>query len=381
MSTTPHSGPIRVGVIGLGFAGKTALHCYATLPNVQIIALAGQEEERLAQLGTTFAIPHLYHEYEALLARDDLDAVSVCVPNHLHAPVAIAALERGLHVLCEKPLARTSEEAATIVQAAIKANRVLQVVFNHRERNDVQTLKHALDEGQLGEIYYAKAYWMRRRGIPGAGSWFVKKTLAGGGPLIDLGSHMLDMVLFLLNEPTALTVSATTYNKLAVQGLGVDPKAQKSGAEHRFDVEDLATAFVRFSNGTTLLLETSWATHSRAQNDYGIVLYGTAGGAEISARNYTTENTLTIFQDRDGAPTEIRPQVQGGGFHQAVVSSFLDKIVSGNWSRYNGSEGLRRVRIIDACYASAAQGREVLLAEEPVSFPQVHDTPHPHTER
>ncbi len=361
MSNIQYTGPIRVGVIGLGFAGETALKCYNILPNVQIIALAGLEEERLAQLGATFAIPHLYQHYEELLARDDLDAVSIGVPNHLHAPVAIAALERGLHVLCEKPLARTGEEAATIVEAAIKADRVLQVVFNHRERNDIHTLKRYIDEGQLGDIYYAKAYWMRRRGIPGSGSWFVNKNMAGGGPLIDLGNHILDTALYLLNEPTVVTASATTYNKLAVQGLGVDPKAQKSGADNRFEVEDLATAFLRLSNGATLLLETSWATHSNVQNDYGIVLYGTAGGAEIRVQNYNTENTLTIFKDIAGAPAEIRPQVQGGGFHNAVVSSFIDKIVSGNWSLYNGSEGLRRVRIIDACYASALQGREVTL--------------------
>ena len=361
MTDKPQNGPIRVGVIGLGFAGATALKCYASLPNVQIVALAGQEEERLTQLGTTFAIPHLYKQYEELLARDDLDAVSIGVPNNLHAPVAIAALERGLHVLCEKPLARTGTEAAAIVQAAIKANRVLQVVFNHRERDDVHTLKRYINEGQLGEIYYAKAYWMRRQGIPGAGSWFVNKEIAGGGPLIDLGSHVLDMALYLLDEPSVVTASASTYNKLGMQGIGIDPRAQKSGANHKYEVEDLATAFLRLSTGATLLLESSWATHSSAQNDYGIVLYGTQGGAELRVRHYHTENTVTIFKDVDGAPIDIHPNVQGGGFHNAVVSSFIDKIVSGNWSLYNGSEGLRRVRIIDACYDSAAQGKEVTL--------------------
>jgi predicted dehydrogenase len=361
MADIQYKGLIRVGVIGLGFAGTTALQCYSTLPNVQIIALAGLEEERLAQLGATFAIPYLYKHYEDLIARDDLDAVSIGVPNHLHAPIAIAALEHGLHVLCEKPLARTSTEATAIVQAAIKADRVLQVVFNHRERDDVHTLKRFLDEGQLGEIYYAKAYWMRRQGIPGAGSWFVSKEMAGGGPLIDLGSHMLDMALYLLNEPSVVTASASTHNKLGMQGVGIDPRARKSGAENRYEVEDLATAFLRLSTGATLLLESSWATHSSAQNDYGIVLYGTSGGAEMRVRDYKTDNTLTIFKDIDGTPTDIHPTVQGGGFHNAVVSSFIDKIVSGNWSLYNGREGLRRVRIIDACYTSALQGREVIM--------------------
>src|SRR5689334_6804397 len=202
---------IRVGVIGLGFGGESALKSFRQLPDVEIVALAGLEEDRLAYLGKTYEVPHLYREYQDLLARDDLDAVSIGVPNHLHAPIAIAALQRGLHVLCEKPLARSAEEAETIVQAAVEANRVLQVVFNHRERGDVQTLKHYIDEGKLGRIYYAKAYWMRRNGIPGAGSWFVSKAKSGGGPLIDLGVHVLDMALYLLGEPEVVTVSASTY--------------------------------------------------------------------------------------------------------------------------------------------------------------------------
>ncbi len=324
-------------------------------------ALACLEEDRLASLGKTYEVPHLYARYEDLLEQEELDALSIAVPNSLHAPIALAALERGLHVLCEKPLARNSEEAETMVQAATRANRVLRVVFNHRERNDVQTLKRYITEGNLGTIYYAKAYWMRRRGIPGMGSWFVNKQIAGGGPLIDLGVHVLDIALFLLGEPEVTRVTASTYNELGSRGVGFNLKAGKSGGGSNFEVEDLATAFIRLSTGGTLLLETSWATHSSAQDDYGIVLYGTEGGADIRAQKYNTTDTLTIYTDVAGLPSKISPQVQGGEFHAAVTRDFIDIINSGNWSLHNGSDGLRRARIIDACYASAQQGREVIL--------------------
>ncbi|GAC1373626.1 MAG: Gfo/Idh/MocA family oxidoreductase [Ktedonobacteraceae bacterium] len=361
MSGASDKSTIRVGIIGLGFGGESALKGYQRLPNVEVVALAGLEEERLAQLGKTYEIPHLYRHYEELLQRDDLDAVSIAVPNSLHAPIALAALERGLHVLCEKPLARNSEEAEAMVQAATRANRVLRVVFNHRERNDVQTLKQYIAEGKLGTIYYARAYWMRRRGIPGVGTWFVNKQVAGGGPLIDLGVHVLDIALFLLDEPSIVSVTASTYNELGSRGLGFNPNARKSGSGSNFEVEDLATAFMRLSTGATLLLEASWATHSSAQDDYGIVLYGTEAGAEIRVQNYNTTNTLTIYTNTAGVPSEITPHVQGGDFHNAVVREFIASIASGNWSLHNGADGLRRTRIIDACYASALQKREVIL--------------------
>jgi predicted dehydrogenase len=352
---------IRVGIIGLGYGGETALKGYQRVSGVKVMALAGLEDDRLEYLRQTYQIPHVYRDYKDLLENEELDAVSVAVPNILHAPIAIAALEKGLHVLCEKPLARNSEEAELMVQAATRANRVLQVVFNHRERNDVSTLKQYIDEKKLGTIYYAKAYWMRRSGIPGVGTWFSSKKMAGGGPLIDLGVHVLDIALYLLGEPDIVSVSAATYNELGSHGKGFNANSKKTGSGHDYDVEDLGTAFIRLSTGTTLLLESSWATHSSAQDDYGVVLYGTESGAEIRAINYNATDTLTIYTDIAGAPAEIRPHVAGGAYHNAVVEEFIAHIRGGNWSLYNGSDGLRRARVIDACYASALQGREITL--------------------
>lgn len=352
---------LRAGVIGLGYGGEMHLRGYAQLPNVEIVALAGLEEKRLHELGSMFDVPNLYRYDSELLSRDDLDIVSVCVPNSLHAPIAIKALERGAHVLCEKPLARTTEEAESMVRAARCANRVLQTVYNHRMRSDVAVLKRAIDEGQLGHIYYAKASWMRRRGIPGAGTWFVNKELAGGGPLIDLGVHVLDMSLHLLDEPEIVTVTASTYDELGKRGKGVDVASRKTGAGNTFEVEDLATAFLRLSNGATLLVEASWATHSSAGDDFGVTLYGTEGGAEIRVQNYNWQDTLRIYTDVAGVPSEIRPRLTKGEGHIAVVRNFVQAITDGNWSLHDGSEGLRRVQVVDACYASALQGREIVL--------------------
>ncbi len=356
---------LRVGVVGLGFAGETHLKNYLLQPNVETVALAGKEEEKLRLLGATYGVPNLYGSWEDLVSRDDLDIVSVCTPNHLHAPIAIAALESGKHVLCEKPLARTGVEAETISAAARKAGRVLRVAFNHRERGDVRVLKHYIENGDLGRVYHVKASWMRRRGIPGMGSWFTSKALAGGGPLIDLGVHVLDLALYLLGEPEVRSVSAATYAEFGPSGRGGRGELDdltKTPVGTAYEVEDLATAFIRLEGGATLLLEASWAVHGSAGDDFGLTLYGTEGGAEVRVRNYNWNDTLRIFTDVAGVPAEVAPQLTRGEGHLAVVRDFVNTVRGGDWSREHGEEGLARTRVIDACYASALQGREVGLS-------------------
>ncbi|HEY0474044.1 MAG TPA: Gfo/Idh/MocA family oxidoreductase, partial [Kribbella sp.] len=266
----------------------------------------------------------------------------------------------GLHVLCEKPLARTVAEGTAMVQAAEKAGKVLKVVFNHRQRGDVAALKHQIDEGQLGRIYYAKAHWMRRNGIPGMGGWFTNRELSGGGPLIDLGVHILDMALHLLGEPTVTTVSASTFAELGPRGRGSGPHVVNTLGS-AFEVEDLATAYVRLAGGGALQLETSWATYRAPGDNFGIELFGTEGGAKIDVQDYTTTDTLRIYTDVAGVPAEVRPATGAGLGHRAVVSEFVAIVLSGDWSAHNGSEALLRTQVIDAAYASAQAGREVVL--------------------
>ncbi len=356
------SQSLRVGVVGLGWAGETHVQSYLQVPNVEVVALAGLEADRLASLGATYKVPHMYEDYRELVVRDDLDAISVCAPNYLHAPIAIAALKSGKHVLCEKPLARTGAEAEEIVQAAVEAQRVLQVAFNHRHRGDIQVLKHYIETGGLGRLYHIKASWMRRSGIPTVGSWFTSKQMAGGGPLIDLGVHVLDLALYLLDEPQVAGVSAAAYAELGPRGRG----ARRTGSTKMvvgsvFEVEDLATAFMRLADGGTLLLEASWAVYGSAGNDFGVTLFGTEGGAEIKVKNYNWEDTLRIYTDVAGVPADVHPRLAPPEGHLAVVRNFVEAIRSGDWSAHVGREGLHRTRIIDACYTSAVEGREVVL--------------------
>jgi predicted dehydrogenase len=351
---------LRVGVVGLGFAGRTALEAFSELPDVEVIGLAGLEKDILTSLGEKHGVPHLYERWEDLLETPGLEAVSIGTPTQLHAPIALAALQKGLHVLSEKPLARTVAEGTAMVEASKQAGRVLKVVFNHRERGDVAALKHQIDEGQLGRIYYAKAHWMRRNGIPGMGGWFTNRELSGGGPLIDLGVHILDMALHLMGEPQVSTVSADTFAELGPRGKGSrDPNANTLGSA--FEVEDLATAYLRLKGGGALQLETSWATFRAPGDNFGIELFGTDGGAKIEVQNYTNEDTLRIFTDVGGVPAEVKPATGAGLGHRAVVREFVRIVKSGEWEGQNGSEALLRTEIIDACYASAKAGREVVL--------------------
>jgi predicted dehydrogenase len=360
------TAPLRVGVIGVGWAGQQHLAAYHALADTEIVALAGLEEPVRSKLAAKYAIEHEVAGWEELIALDDLDAISVAVPTFLHAPTAIAALERGLHVLSEKPIARNADEADAMVQAARKAGRVLDVAFNHRQRGDIQKLKSVIDDGALGRPYYAKAWWLRRTGIPTIGSWFTRAELAGGGPLVDIGVHVLDYSLFLLGNPEVAAVTASTYDLLASAGFGSSPNSKKTGAtgEKTFDVEDLASVFIRLADGGTLFVEASWAAHRRDGDEFGITLYGTAGGAELIVDDYAPTGALQVFSDDAGTPIAQRVAAKPGRGHAAVVEQFVDKIRGGDWSRYDGATAAALARVVDACYLSAAEQREIRLNGE-----------------
>ena len=355
--------PLRAGVIGLGYAGEQHLKNYARVPGVEPVALAGLERDHLRELGTRYGVPDLYTSWEDLVSREDLDIVSIGTPNHLHAPIAVAALEGGRHVLCEKPLARNGKEAQQIVEAARAADRAVHTAFTQRERGDVQALKRHVEEGNLGRVYHSKATWMRRNGIPGMGGWFTSKELAGGGPLIDLGVHMVDMALYLMGGPEVESVSCATYAELGPQGRGGRSGSGLMKGDNPYEVEDLATAFLRLSGGATMTLEAGWAVYRESSDDFGVTLYGTEGGAEMLVRNYGTSNTVRIYTDVAGVPAVVMPEIEPREGHYAVVKRFVETIHSGDWKGQHGEDGLDRARIIDACYASALQNREVSMEE------------------
>ncbi len=358
--------PLRAAVIGLG-VGQAHMEAYAALEGVELVAIAGVEDERREELAAKFNVPRHYHDWQDLVADGGIDVVSVAVPTFLHAPMTIAALEAGLHVLSEKPMARDLDEALTMAAAARAAGRVLEVAFNHRRRGDIQALRAVVESGELGKIYHARCEWMRRAGIPALGSWFVNKEMSGGGPLIDLGIHILDYTLALMGEPKVLSASAVTHAALGPRGLG-GAGGSAMQVNSAYEVEDLATVLLRLEGGRSLQLETSWASYRPEGDEFGVTLFGEDGGARIAVNNYTDAALVEIWRDQDGVQADrvIQPEPVAG--HHAVVAEFVAHVQAGpdTWAAHTGAEGLSRTAVLDACYRSAAEGREVAVRYETI---------------
>lgn len=367
MTNQPETQPetLRVGVVGVGWAGRQHLRAYKDMDGVELVALAAMEEDLVRDLKAEYGIPHSFSRWEDLIELEGLDAISVAVPTFLHAPIAIAAFERGLHVLSEKPLARNGQEGLTMVEAARKAHRVLDVAFNHRRRGDIAQLKNLIDVGELGRPYYAKASWLRRSGIPMLGSWFTSPELAGGGPLADIGVHVLDYSLHLLGEPRVLSVSAATHSELGPRGLGGNARYSAMQSSHKFEVEDFAAAFMRLEGGGTLILEAGWAAYRDEDDLLDFMVYGTDGGADLRALGTPSApvGDLRIFKEKNGQNADYVVVAEPGRGHHAVVEDFINAIRGGSavWSEHDGSLALTRALVLDACYESAREQREVRL--------------------
>ena len=356
---------LRVGVIGCG-AGVFHLEGYAEEKRAKVVALAGLDTDRCQELAQRFDIPRIYGDYRELLAQDDIDAVSVVVPNNLHLPVTLAAFEAGKHVIVEKPLARTTEEGEQMVQAAEAHGKVLAVAFQRRHRHDVSIVREQVASGALGRIYYAKAYWLRRAGIPGWGSWFTSREAAGGGPLIDLGVHVLDMALYMMCNPPVVAVSAATYAELGPQGKGNWRNSRRRFAADmaaNYEVEDLAVAMLRFADGATLHLEAAWALYTGMTDEFGVQLYGSNGGARIHSKDYAQVGTLELYGDIGDTAVDSTPRLQERPGHGGIIRDFVDAILNGTPVSPSGAEGLDRVRLIDAIYKSAELGREIAIEQ------------------
>ena len=359
----PTPDVLRVGVVGLGYAGTTHLTSFAGIPGVQVVALAGKETDRLALLGAEYNLPHLFEDWEELVALPELDIVSIATPNALHHPIAVAALAAGKHVFCEKPLALDTAQAAEMVQAAKTHDRVLEVAFNHRRRADVQFARRYLETEGIGRIYHSRATWKRRSGIPGLRSWFTNKAMAGGGALIDLGPHVLDSLLFLLGEPRVVAVSAVTHGELGRAGYGaMNRQEQMASDTGSFEVEDLASALFRLDDGSSVAFEITWAGHTVDDEDISIELLGVDGGIRLFVPRYASDDTLRMYRDVEGTLMTITPEVHvPGGEHPLVITEFVAAVRSGDWDEHRGDFALHRTAVLDACYRSAAEGREVRL--------------------
>lgn len=352
---------LRAGVVGLGWAGQQHMQAYVDLPDTELVAIAGMEDDVAARLAGVLGGPATYRDLDSMLAEQKLDVVSIATPTALHAPMAIQALDAGVHVLSEKPMAETRAAAERMVEAAVRNDRVLDVSYNHRRHGTVQALRKAIDDGLLGTVYYAKAGWLRRQGIPGLGTWFTQKNASGGGPFMDIGVHILDLAMFLLDEPHVTSVTASTYAEFGPRGLGSSVGRPATG-DLAFDVEDLATAFLRLDSGGTLLVETSWAQWIPHDKIY-VDLYGSEGGAHLSwgPGNPNAEGTLEIYTELKDTPAVVLPEILPNGKHERAVADFVATVMSGEWTNARGQDSAHRMAIIDAAYVSGAEKREVLL--------------------
>lgn len=342
---------VNVGIIGVGGIGNVHLGAYAKCPEAKVVAVCDLIEERTERAAAKYDIPKTFKNYKEMLQLPEIDAISICVPNYLHAPMAIDAFEAGKHVICEKPLCINPKDGEAMVEASKKANKKFMTAFNNRFRGDTQTLKRFIEGGELGDIYFGKTGWIRRKGIPGMGSWFTQKAQAGGGPLIDIGVHVLDLALWLMGNPKAVSVTGSTYAMFGCKGEGMGDWGT-SEAGGTCDVEDLACGLIKLDTGATLMLEASWASHIEKDVIF-TNLIGTRGGADV--------DPFRVYKDMHGACVDITPSFPNLSGHEMEIKHWIDCLVNGTKLISTGEHGLEVVRILNAIYKSAATGKEVRL--------------------
>lgn len=346
----------KIAVIGTGSISGAHLQAYAQHPEVELYAVCDINLSRAQGVATQYAVPHVFTDYQELLLDPNIDAVSICTWNNTHALISIAALNAGKHVLIEKPLSQTVAEAEEIEQATKASGKVLQVGFVRRYAENTAVLKSFVDAGELGNIYYAKATCLRRLGNPGG--WFADRGRSGGGPLIDLGVHIIDICWYLMGKPKVKSVSGNTYNNLGnranVQHLEFYKAADYDA--QRNDVEDLANALIRFENGASLLVDVSFTLHAQ-KDELSVVLYGDKGGAEL-------EPALEIISEKFNTILNITPQIDHPTFEfvsgfQNEINHFVDSCLGRHKTLSPVEDGLEMMKIITAIYESARVGREI----------------------
>ncbi|NLG48824.1 MAG: Gfo/Idh/MocA family oxidoreductase [Chloroflexi bacterium] len=345
---------VRIGIIGAGSIARYAhVPGYQAQPNVELVAAADAVPGRAAEFAAEFGIPRAYDSTEEMLNNEQLDAVSVCTPNYAHKDATIAALNAGLHVLCEKPIAMNLAEGREMVETARRLNKVLQIGLHWRFTSEAQALKRFVVGGELGDIYYGEATCMRRRGIPGWGV-FTQKQLQGGGALIDIGVHTLDHTMWLMGNPKPVSVMGATYaafgKRADVVCIGAPWDATK------FDVDDMGVAMVRFDNGPTLILRTSWAANIATSFQETRIL-GTQGGATMSPLRIYKEMHQSLVDITPTFLPEVKPHTKEIEHFIACVRGEAECIVV-------PEQVLDVQAVLDAVYRSAETGREVILGAE-----------------
>lgn len=349
---------LKIAIIGTGSISESHIAAYLKNDKVELYAFCDLDKKRLSYMAKKYNITRTFTDMNEMLLLKEIDAVSVCTWNSAHAACTIAALNAGKDVICEKPMSISEEDAKTMKEAAERNNKLLMIGFVRRYGNDCKILKEFIDTDYLGEIYYAKATYLRRKGNPGG--WFGDKSRSGGGPLIDLGVHVIDLVRYLLGNPKPISVYGATFHKLAdrknIKGKKFYQSA--SASEHDIcDVEDLATAMIRFDNGALLSIEASFSLNIK--NDEGkIELFGTKGGAKLNPE-------LEVYSELNDYLSNITLDAETAlsfdGLFENEIDHFVSCLTEGTTCISPAEDGIDIMRILDAIYESAKTGHEVIL--------------------
>lgn len=373
--TTMKDGKLQIGIIGCGgIANGKHMPALSKLGDLcTMAAFCDIIEERALKARAEYGTPDaaVYTDYKQLLADDSIDVVHVLTPNVLHCPITVDAFAAGKHVMCEKPMASTSADARKMLDAWKKSGKQFTIGYQNRFRPEVQALHKACVQGELGEIYFAKAHALRRRAVPTWGV-FPNKALQGGGPLIDIGTHALDMTLWMMDNYEPVSVFGSVFYKLghleqATEGNAFGPWDPKT-----YEVEDSAFGMIRMKDGSAIHLEASWALNVRESKEASTTLCGTLAGAEINSGMSYKQDELIINRGHNGvlmdeqmAPSGNVAYFEGGvgdpGYEEA--KQWLHAILDGTQPLVRPEQAFVVTQILEAIYRSGETGREIRLDE------------------
>lgn len=347
---------IRLGIVGCGNISRAHMKAYQKLDNIEYVAACDIKDGRAEEYAKEYGFARYYTDYHEMFEKEDLDAISVCTWNCAHAEVSIAALNAGVNVLCEKPMAMNAKQAIEMEKAAQKSGKLLMIGFVRRFMPSMEILKGYIDKGEIGDVHYIKTGCMRRAGNPLG--WFADIEKSGGGPLIDLGVHIIDMARYIMGKPNPVSVSAITSSSIGSRTniKGVHRYTARDTSPN-CNVEDMAVALIRFDNGAAVHVETGFSSHQKEKEKLWLDVFGNKAGAKI-------EPELEIYTERDDYLTDIKPVYEDDGVYvwfEKEVAHYIDCVANGTKCINPAEDGVALMKILDATYESARLGKEVQI--------------------
>jgi predicted dehydrogenase len=362
-SKSEHAGKkLRVAIVGCGGISDLHLKTYKKYPDVEVVAGVDIKQDRLDWVRDTHGITATFTDWKEMLKKIKPDAVDVCTPNGVHAPAVIDALNAGCHVQTEKPMAMSPRECEKMIAAAEKNKRKLAVGFQYRFHPNTTFLANARDEGEFGKIMFVKCQALRRRGIPNWGV-FGQKHLQGGGPMIDIGVHVIEMAHYVMGSPKPIAASGNVWTYMGNKSSAI--KSMWPGWDHKtYTVEDLAIGQIRFDNGAILQIEASFVAHIE-RDVWNFTLMGEKGGGTWDAGHKGDNAGPAVFTDRAGHMTNYAPTFTGDGSFNTLfdykLRNFVDACLYNKPLLAPGEAGLAVQKILDGVYRSAEAGKEVKI--------------------